>query len=85
MKIKERRIWSANDIMKICRQNHLFNLGDLEEYDHTVSLTDILEPTDENIYLVAKRIVEKSEDQTVENVMYLIANQAVYRTFEIEE
>jgi len=85
MKIKERRIWSANDIITMCRKNNLFNLGDLEEYDHTVSLTDILEPTDENIYLVAKRIVEKSEDQTVENVMYLIANQAVYRTFEIEE
>ena len=45
----------------------------------------ITKPTTSSIYLVAKDICEHSEGQTISNVMFILANEAVITTYEIED
>ena len=84
-RIVERRIWSMGDIRKVCIDNELYTRGTNEEYDKMLEHAEKLEPFAENLYIIAKDIEAHSADQTVSNIMCLLANQAVRIVYEIKE
>ena len=84
MKIKEARIWTADAVRHVCIKYDLYTRGTCKEYDKILDfVSEKRAPTDNAIYKVAKDIAEHSADQTVENVMFLLSNFAVRRTYEI--
>lgn len=84
MKIKEYRTWSVVDVRAMCIRENLFTCGTNDEYDDMFKLVRDLEPTVDNIYAVAKSINDHSEYNTVENIMYMLANDVVRYGYEIE-
>lgn len=83
VEIKENRKWTISSVRKVCCDNNLYTLGDNEEYEHMFSWVKRLYPNAENIYFIANDICKHSEDQTVCNIMFLLENYAVIKTFEI--
>ena len=84
-KITERRLWSMEDIRRVCIDNELYTRGTNEEYGKMLEHAESLEPFAENLYIVAKDIEAHSKDQTVSNIMCLLVSQAVRIVYEIEE
>lgn len=84
-KITERRIWSMEDIRRVCINNELYTRGTNEEYGKMLERAESLEPFTENLYIIAKDIDAHSTDQTVSNIMCLLVSQAVRIVYEIEE
>lgn len=83
-KIVEKKIWSWDDVRRACIKNNLYTLGTNEEYAAIAQIVMITKPTTSSIYLVAKDICEHSIGQTVSNVMFILANEAVTTMYEIE-
>lgn len=84
-KITERRLWSMEDIRRVCIDNELYTRGTNEEYGRMLEHAESLEPFTENLYIVAKDIEAHSKEQTVSNIMCLLVNKAVRIVYEIEE
>ena len=76
-KITFKREWNSIDVRAACIRNDLYACGDNEEYDNMLTLVDELEPTTENIYLVAKDIYDHSRNQTITNIMFILEREAV--------
>ena len=76
--IEEKRI-DAKSVRECCIANELYTCGDCRAYSKMLDMADG-EYSLELLYDLAKDITEHSEDQTIENVMFLLANRAV-RTF----
>lgn len=75
----------VDSVRAACVRNDLYTCGTNEEYMAMfLMVTNYPTPSDIGIYRVAKDIAEHSEDQTVTNVMYILANDAVYYTFELD-
>lgn len=85
MKIIETRQWTAEDVRQVCIANHLYTKGSSEEYDNMLSDVSNLYPGNDAIHMIAKDILAHSADQTITNVMFLLANGAVKTFFEIVE
>lgn len=86
MKIIETRHWNAMDVRLMCIREVLYTKGTDKEYDAMLeSVEDELFPTLEDIYRVAEDINRHSEDQTVTNIMYMLANSVIKSCFDIEE
>ena len=85
MKIIETRQWTAEDVRKVCIENNLYTRGDNAEYSRMLDKVENIYPGNESIYAVAKDIMTHSEGQTVTNIMFLLANNAVKTYFEIVE
>ena len=83
MKIIESRKFNIEGIRKTCIENHLFTRGDDAAYAGMIHLAKETVPTPEGLFKVATVIADHS-DETVENVMFLLANFAVYYTYQIE-
>lgn len=83
--IKENRFWSRERVRQACINNELYTCGDCEEYEHMLDCVNKLYPNTENIYFIAKDIAEHSNDQAISNVMYILVNEAVITTFELED
>ncbi len=77
-KITTERKWSVEDVRLTCLRNDFYRRGNNAEYDKMLELVDTLEPTPENIYIVAKDICEHSTDQTITNIMFVLELEAVY-------
>ena len=77
------RFWSISSVRDMCIKNNLYTCGDNDEYEHMLSLVRRLYPNVENIYFVAENICKHSKEQTITNVMYMLENEAVTTTFEI--
>ena len=77
--------WTVSDVREACIINDLYTRGTNEEYE---KMFDIIrrcpEPGDIGIWRVAKDIAEHSVGQTVTNVMFILANEAVKYTFELD-
>lgn len=84
-KVTEIRRWSADSVRNACIQNGLYTNGSNEDYAKMLEQAAQMEPSNENLFRMAQDIAKHSDDQTVSNVMYLLANQAVTVFFEIEE
>lgn len=82
--IKESRFWSMESVRSACIRNNLYTGGDCKEYDHMLNWVSRLYPNTENLYFIAKDIKEHSNYQTISNVMFILENEAVTTTFEIE-
>lgn len=77
--------WSVESVRSACISNDLYTRGDCEEYDAMLSrVSRCKNPSDIGIWMIAKDIAEHSKDQTVTNVMYILANEAVRYTFELD-
>ena len=83
-KITENKHWSPASVRKACIDNDLYTRGDNEDYEHMLDWVRRLYPNTENLYFIAEDIVKHSKDQTVTNVMYILANNAVITSFEID-
>lgn len=77
--------WTVSDVREACIRNNLYTRGTNEEYE---KMFDIVrrcpKPGDIGIWSVAKDIAEHSTGQTVTNVMFILANEAVKYTFEFD-
>ena len=78
--ITEEKIWSADDVRTVCIKHDLYTKGNCREYDKMLNFVEDNEVSLKNLLMVAEDICKHSEDQTVENVMFLLNKDAV-RTF----
>ncbi len=83
--IKEFKIWNADSVRRACIMNSLYTCGNVEDYEHMLSWVDRLYPDTENLYFIAQDIVNHSDGETVNSVMFILANKAVTTTYQIEE
>lgn len=83
-KIEEIKRWSADSVRKVCIENNLYTAGDNEEYGHMLDWVGRLYPNTENIYFIADDIYRHSENQTISNIMFVLANYAVITCYEID-
>ena len=86
MKIIEKRVWFVDDIISVCIRNDLYTRGNTNDYDNMLNKVRENEPTVNNIYLVAKDILEhtKNGEFTVVDIMNLLS-KIVYIIYRIEE
>lgn len=77
MKIVNKKIWSMNSVREMCIRNNLYTRGDNEDYETMLYAVANTEPTDEIIYNIAVNINHHSERQTITNVMFMLANEAI--------
>lgn len=83
-KFKEFRTWSTESVREACVNNNFYTRGNNEEYSHMLSWVERLYPNTENIQYIAENILEHSEDQTLSNIMFVLANRAVIISYEEE-
>ena len=83
MTIIENRRFDLKGIRRVCNENTLFTRGDVAAYAGMIHLAEDTVPTPEGLFKVATVIADHS-DETVENVMFLLANFAVHHTYRIE-
>ena len=81
--IKEKRTWTKDSVRRACIDNDLYTDGSNEDYAHMLQWVNRLYPNTENLYFIAEDIMAHSTGQTIANIMYVLANQAVTTTFEI--
>ena len=64
--IKAIRRWSDDSVQAACIKNDLYTRGTYDQYDKMLKSADVLQPTVENLYRLAKDIKEHSEGQTID-------------------
>jgi hypothetical protein len=74
--------WSSENVRRACIRNDLYTVGDSGSYLRMLSDVDKNPtPSDFGLFIIARDIADHSENQTVSNVMYILANEAVWYTF----
>lgn len=84
-KVKAIRTWSIDSVRNVCINHELFTKGDNEVYGNILNYVAVTDPDYDNLWYVADRINFYSEDQTVNNIMFLLEKYAVITVFEIED
>ncbi len=82
--ITRNRIWGYETVRQACIRNDLYTRGDNEAYSKMLEFVEKVEPTTKAVYTVAKDIADHSKNQTITNVMYILENEAILTTFEID-
>ena len=85
MTITTKRLWFTWDVRKVCVDHELYTCGNNEDYERVFNMVRELDPTVENLYVVAKDISEHSRDASITSIMYMLEKEAVHTTFDIEE
>lgn len=88
MKIRTFQGWSPEGVRQVCIQFDWYTRGCNEEYDKMLDYVRAHpDPTLEDIYFVAKDIMEHSRDigVDVEAYMFQIGNKAVLTYYSVEE
>jgi len=76
--------WTINSVMAACCRYDLYNAGDNAAYTAMLQkVAQFKNPSDVFIFMIAEDIAKHSHCQTVSNVMYILANEAITYTFEI--
>lgn len=91
--LKETKKWSANAIQSMCIANDYYTLGDNSSYSDMLQYVSETYPDMFNIYHVAWDIVQnsdlsaygQSEEENIESVMFVIANDVVKTFYEITD
>ena len=78
------RQWSMEDVRTACVRNRLYTKGTCEQYDTMLEYVDGAEPTPENIFIVARDICKRSENQTITNVMFILEREAVLTFYYVD-
>lgn len=81
--IIETKQMDAESVRKCCIKNNLYTMGTCREYDEMLNKVSAEQYSLRALYETAKDICEHSEEQTIENVMYLLNRDAVITTYEI--
>lgn len=81
--ITEEKIIRASSVRDCCIKNNLYTCGTCREYDAMLNMADDEDYSLNLLYKLAKDIVDKSEDQTIENVMFLLNRDAVLTFYHI--
>lgn len=77
--------WCTGSVRAACIRNDLYTLGTNDDYSEMLKKVDDTPlPTEHDIWEVGMDIVEHSECQDIENVMYILANEAVKYCFCVE-
>ena len=83
--IKRTPHWSVDTVRAACIRNNLFTEGTNEEYAELMAFVEkIKTPSDIGLLEAASYINDHSEGQTAANVLYILANEAVSYSFEID-
>ena len=82
--ITAKRKWNYSGVRRVCIENRLYTRGDCDSYENMLDRVDKMEPTVENIYLIAKDICEHSKNQTITNIMFILEQDAVFTFFYID-
>lgn len=80
--IKEVRYWSFVLVKSFCRRNAFYTCGDVSDFDEMISFVKEHEPTTENLFIVARNIMEHSDAETnayyaVSDIMVLLDRETV--------
>lgn len=84
MKIKAIRHWNPTTVQNLCIKEDWYIFGDNSEFDAMLEIVRTKKPTTTNLYKVAKDIADHSEYQTITNIMYVIENNAIRTSYEID-
>ena len=82
-KIEVKEFWSRNSVRETCIRNQLYTRGSGESYANMLDVVERFNPSPYRLYIVARDIVKHSEEQTITNVMFILPNEAVKRTYTI--
>ena len=86
--ITERVRWSVEELRKACMDNDLYGMGTVRDYEEMMNFVMHSEPTAENIYLVARDILDHSEFSaawTLEELMQMIYRRTVTKIYGVLE
>lgn len=82
MKIIEEKMIHKECVRECCIKNHLYTEGTCEEYKYMLNLAD-KKYSLENLFKIASNICEHSKNQTIQNVMFLLGEDAVITFYHI--
>lgn len=83
-KIIEKNQISASSVRNCCIKHNLYTCGTCRDYDWMLNFADTQDFSLETLYEIAEDIRKHSEDQTIENVMFLLRKDAVDTFYTIE-
>ena len=92
MNIVESSIFDTHNIRKMCIVRNLYTRGNNEDYSRMLKFAADADVTMENLFTIADDIAKHSDlnaygccyEESVENFIYVLANDCVVRNFEIE-
>lgn len=79
--------WSSGDVRDMCIKHDWYRAGTVREYRAMLDIVDSTEPTTQNIYKIAKDILDHSDDEGlyVEAIMFEISREVVRRFYTVTE
>lgn len=84
--IKVVKKWYWNDVRELCIRQNWYDKGTCGEYDTMLEFVKNSVPSTASIYQTAKDILEHtSDEQTLSNIMFYLANDVVKIFYEIED
>lgn len=92
MNIVETSIFDTRDIRNMCINRNLYTCGNNEDYSRMLNFAANADVTMENLFTIADDIAKHSDlnaygctyRESVENFIYVLANDCVVRNFEVE-
>lgn len=92
LKIREEKMWYAEDVRTMCVNHHFYTRGDNRAYDRMLNLIGDTVPTIDNLFTVAADIVNHTEPEydedghkeNIEHVMFLLNKEVVITTYNID-
>lgn len=92
MNIVENSIFDTDYIRRMCISRDLYTRGNSEDYARMLKFAADADVTMENLFTIADDIARHSDlnaygccyEESVENFIYVLANDCVVRNFEIE-
>lgn len=83
--ITHTRTWSPDSVRLACIKNDLYTLGDSEAYTAMLErVSEFPRPSDYGLYVIAKDVAERSDHQPITNVMYILANSAIWYAYKLD-
>lgn len=81
--VKIERMWTASKVREMCIRMNLYTMGSNTEYSEMLDYVyEHKNPDNNDIYTVAIDILNHSEYQTLENVMFSLVRDCVYTFYE---
>lgn len=84
MNIKEVNHIDNYSVMRACIKNDLYTCGSAEDYTEMLNKAAFSDYSLGLLYELAEDICKHSEDQTITNTMFILKNEAVTTTYEID-
>lgn len=89
IEIKKIAAWSDMDVRDMCIKEGFYTRGDCRDYKNILDyVNNHNQPDDLDVYIVAENILNHTSTelgQTVENIMYILANDVIKYFYEVEE